>query len=276
VKLHWVAFLLAAQFSLPGCASYQGKPAPMPMPKNMPYSYSDDEMAIYADPYVQLGRQREYFDAELSKMGVIPIQLLIQNKSDGPLPCTAISLELPDGAQIPRSHLDDFMRERSLSQDELRKLKAPPKEEEPRTEPSEAARMAGELGKAALEGAVVGAIQGALPLIIISSPVWGPIVYAVYRSKQAWLGRLSDYHDKELESYIVLNKGGSTQGFIFFVVPPDVDLSGAANLVFSFVGGPIAMVKLYLKDFGSRAETPISTQTREQSDDSADISSSVN
>jgi hypothetical protein len=36
------------------------------------------------------------------------------------------------------------------------------------------------------------------------------------------------------------------------------------------------MVKLYLKDFGSRAETPISTQTREQSDDSADISSSVN
>ena len=79
--------------------------------------------------------------------------------------------------------------------------------------------MAAEVGKAALAGAAVGAIQGALPLIIISSPVWGPIVYAVYRSKQAWLDRLSDYHDKELESDIVLNKDASTQGFISFVTP---------------------------------------------------------
>jgi hypothetical protein len=63
------ACFLATQMALAGCASYQAKPAPMPVPEIMPYSYSDNYLEVYADPYLQLNRQTEYFDAELTKLG---------------------------------------------------------------------------------------------------------------------------------------------------------------------------------------------------------------
>jgi hypothetical protein len=257
---YWAAFLLAAHFLLPGCASYGGKTPPIPLPEMMPYSYRDNRLEIYADPYVQLDRQREYFDAELGKLGVIPIHILIRNNSDRSfsLPYTAISLELADGTRIPRSHLDVFMEERSVSQDEPNKVKAPQKEEEPSGDPSEAAQ----LGKAALAGALAGVIQGALPLIVtgvvISSPVWVPIVYAVHRSNEAWRDRLADYREKELEFDIVLDKDKrASHGFAFFVIPPDIKLSATANLVFSFLeetSEQPAAVTLYLKELGLAAE----------------------
>ena len=247
----WVGCFLAAQMALPGCASYQAKPAPVP--EFMPYSYSDSYLEVYADPYLQLDRQREYFDAELTKLGVIPIQVFVRNKSDLSFALheyADIWLELPNGAQISSSPSSDFFRWKEEWELE-KKWEQKQKEREQET-------FASGMGKAALQGALFGAFEGSLPLIIMTAPVWGPFAYMAYRSRnQAGTDRLADYHQKEL-SDIVLNKDESGHGFIFFVIPPHVDLRDIQTLVFRFVeekADNTAAIRLRLNGLSEGTET---------------------
>ena len=145
-----VACFLAAQMALTGCASYQAKPAPTPVPEVMPYSYSDSYLEVFADPYLQLDRQREYFDAELTKLGVTPIQVFVRNKSDWSfaLAYDDIWLELLDGTQVTRSPSGDFFS-----------WKGPSSEKKPQE-----LRSVG-------SGEGDGAVNGLAPWIIMTAPI---------------------------------------------------------------------------------------------------------
>jgi len=136
--------------ALTGCASYQAKPAPTPVPEVMPYSYSDSYLEVFADPYLQLDRQREYFDAELTKLGVTPIQVFVRNKSDWSfaLAYDDIWLELLDGTQVTRSPSGDFFS-----------WKGPSSEKKPQE-----LRSVG-------SGEGDGAVKGLAPWIIMTAPI---------------------------------------------------------------------------------------------------------
>ena len=213
----------------------------MPIPEMMPYSYTDNYLEIYADPYLQVTRQKEYFDADLAKLGIIPIQVLIRNKSDRSfeVPYAPILLELANGAQVPRSHLDDLMLSPEERLNELRR--------------QQSAAMLG-MPSDLRTLFVLAALAAAF--LVVTIPVWGPFTYVAHRSKQARLEQSDDYKKKELESNLVLSKDQSAHGFLFFLVPPDSDLTAPANLVFSFeeLGNP-AIIRLFLKDLGSRQES---------------------
>lgn len=74
----WTAYFLTVQTSLGGCASYEGKPGLSLSP--MPYPYRTNHVEIYADPNLHVDRQRESFDTDRAKLGIIPVQVLIRNK----------------------------------------------------------------------------------------------------------------------------------------------------------------------------------------------------
>ncbi len=87
-----------------GCASrptYRAKPTPRPHAAAMPVWHIADAVAVGVDPYVQLDRQQAVFDAVLHKRGVLPLQVVIQNRRDQPLHLRErnITLEFPDGSQ---------------------------------------------------------------------------------------------------------------------------------------------------------------------------------
>jgi hypothetical protein len=220
----WVACFFIAQMALPGCASYQAKPAPMPVPEIMPYSYSDRYLEVYADPYLQLDRQRKYFDAELTKLGVIPIQVFVRNKSDWSfaLAYDDIWLELLDGTQITRAPSSHFFS-----------WKGPRPQETPKTIGSSTAPQ--------LDA-----------IVLMTAPIWGPFAYMAYKART---DRLADYKDKEFNA-IVLGKDESGNGFIFFVIPPDADIRDTQTLVFRFVEEySMAVIRLRLNGLTEGTET---------------------
>jgi hypothetical protein len=230
------------------CASYQAKPAAMPVPDTMPYSYSDTYLKFHADPCVKVDRQMELFDADLAKMGVIPIQVFVSNKSDRlfTLPQAYTWLELSDGTKIPRTYLSEFFKQREEPKEEP---KEPP---EPKQSPEEEPSFASELGRAALAGAIQGAIEGALPLIImgavLSSPIWGTAWYLHYRSEQVWTQRLADYDGKEQQLF--LDKDESGYGFMFFMPLPGTPAFDEATLNVSITEAdetPISLFHIPLK-----------------------------
>ncbi len=220
-------FALALLLGIPlsGCASYQAKPVPMPVPEIMPYSYSDNYFDVYADPYLQLDRQRNYFDDELGTVGVLPIQVFVRNKSDLSFALheyADVWLELADGTQITSSPSSDFLWWKERWELEKKWKQRPEGGQE---------TFASGMGKAAAQGV----LEGSLPWIVGTAPVWGPFAYMAYRSrKQAETDRLADYQQKELPD-IVLNKDESAHGFIFFFILPRVDLRDIQTLVFWFV-----------------------------------------
>ncbi len=236
---------------LSGCASYEAKPLSIPGPEAMQYTHSNPYLEFHAEPCLKVDRQMELFDADLAKMGVLPIQVFVSSKSDRlfTLPAAYTWLELSDGTKIPRTYLSEFFKQR----------------EEPPIQPTEPKHSSGErsfaseLGKAAIQGA----IEGALPLIVIgavlSSPIWGTALYMHYRSEQAWTQRLSDYDSKEQQ--VFLGKGESGYGFMFFMPPTGTPAFDEATLNVSITEPdetPISLFHIPLKglDFKGTAAEP--------------------
>jgi hypothetical protein len=247
--------LLAAQMALPGCASYQATGVPL-VPEVMPYSHSDSYVEVRADPFLELDRQRKYFDAELTNAGVIPIQVFVRNKSEVSfaLAYDAIWLELPDGLQIKRTPSTYFV--------DLTRRKAEWERQQKGTQQKEAQQREKqkEKGELATAGTALGAafLGGLLALpAFMTAPIWGPIALTVHHSsEQARTDRYADYDKKELAA-IVVGKDESRSGFVFFVIPADVDFAGVTNLVFSFVeekSGLPTVISLPVKVQGEGAQ----------------------
>jgi hypothetical protein len=213
-----VLCLFAVQLALPGCAStstYQAAPAPV-VPEVMPHSLTDGSVEVRADPYVQPDRQRKYFDAELTRLGLLPIQVFVRNGSEPPLVLSydAVWLELQDGTQIQRLapiNFDDLRDRRTKEGQQEKERRAP--ECPPSTGSNSDPRQ----------------ILLEVPYVNIAV---APFVFAVLLMETAacaeeetrvrtWLARREDYSIKELDG-IALDKDESRSGFVYFGIPPDV------------------------------------------------------
>jgi len=89
-----------------GCASHTFRPPPVPKIVIMPFSRIENSVMVAVDPYMQPEKQKEVFDRDLKKLGLLPIYLLVENRGDLELSLdrAAIVLELPDGRQINRAN----------------------------------------------------------------------------------------------------------------------------------------------------------------------------
>jgi hypothetical protein len=65
-----------------GCASYKASSAPVPKAADMPAWRAEGPLGVGADPYVELDRQKEMFGGNAKKAGILPIQVIVQNKGD--------------------------------------------------------------------------------------------------------------------------------------------------------------------------------------------------
>src|SRR5262245_60523799 len=84
-----------------GCATYSGRPVIVPKIEAMPVWRTEGPVTVGVDPYVQVERQKEVFDDDLVKAGVLPIYLLVRNSGERRLSLrhADIKLEFPNGLQ---------------------------------------------------------------------------------------------------------------------------------------------------------------------------------
>jgi hypothetical protein len=93
----WLA--IAVAFS--GCASYHPQVATIPQPGEMPHRQEVANAAVSADPYTQPERVKATFDGDLIGAGVLPIQVLVENRGAKRIlvrPSDMV-IELSDGVQ---------------------------------------------------------------------------------------------------------------------------------------------------------------------------------
>jgi hypothetical protein len=97
--MRYLALALSFLMLFPGCAtSYMGRPVPVPKIETMPVWRTEGSVTVGVDSYIQPDRQKEVFDDDLEKAGVLPIYLLIRNSGKRPLSLrrSDITLELPE------------------------------------------------------------------------------------------------------------------------------------------------------------------------------------
>lgn len=163
------------------CITYSLRPVSIPEFDRMLVRRSQGPVAVGADPYVEADRQIGVFDTSLTEVGVLPVQILIQNRGELPLLINPgkLMLMLPDGKEIApveaRAVVAKFNRDYGQSFD-----------------------------RAAVAFGLIGAAVA---------------MSAISASEKAQADRHLDYAAKELKK-VVIQKGESTHGFVFFILPP--------------------------------------------------------
>ena len=182
---------ISVMVSFSGCASYTQSAAPIPKAGAMPAWQVGDVMAVGADPYMQNDRQRAVFDKALNDVGVLPIQVLVQNRSERRLRVEPykITLTLPDGS-----------------------------ESSPVTAYAVASRFAPHYGRGADYAAAAFGLIGAVVALSAASA-----------AEKASTARTADYASKELKETI-LGKDESVHGFVFFMLSPGTQTLVEATL----------------------------------------------
>ncbi len=99
---HTIALSLTLLVALAGCVSYTASPAPAPQAESMPIWNTEGAVRVGVDPYTQPARQATIFGGDLSAVGIIPIQVFVQNQEERRLVIrpSDMMIELPDGSQI--------------------------------------------------------------------------------------------------------------------------------------------------------------------------------
>ncbi len=194
-----------------GCASYTAKRMPAPQFSAMAVRYTEGDIRIGADPYLDADRQTAAFDVDLSKCGVLPIQLFVQNQGERALWVrpTEVKLDFADGTQI--SPIDVFTVGRCGKVGpggEQASLITPP------TQP-----MYGLGPQAGAAAGLFGVLIGVTSLAVAETGARDP--------------RVVNYRENELRGAL-LRKNDSTHGFVFFYAPSDKQLSNSADLVVRF------------------------------------------
>ena len=184
------AFGIVLVFWVIGCSVYQAEPVTTPSIEVLPFSRREGKVTVAGDPYVGRERSEAFFGQDLSKLGVIPIQLFVQNHGEGRLwlQPSSLSLILPDGTSLKpvRAMVVGTMET-----------------------PGEFSRGEDE---AIAHGAVIGAI-------LLFQPLLGAgLARDIHRDKERTkvFQRTTDYWTKELKDVIV-GKNESAHGFVFFV-----------------------------------------------------------
>jgi hypothetical protein len=158
----------------------------------MPGWVTEGAVAVGADPYVQAERQKEVFDGDLSGAGILPVQVLFENRGDRRLLVrrSDILLELPDGTRLS-----------------------------PVGAMAAAARLDSYAG--------IGAAGFANVLTLgLAAPIYHVATLSEQRAREA---RLADFTQKELQD-VTLEKDGSLHGFVFFIPPQGTPAFNEASL----------------------------------------------
>ncbi|HWP60604.1 MAG TPA: hypothetical protein VNL14_22105 [Candidatus Acidoferrales bacterium] len=155
---------------------------------------------VAVDPYIQPDRQKEVFDRDLRKLGVLPFYLLVENGSARELSLDRVSivLELPDGRQIGRVN---------------------------------AATAAPRLDVAMPGSFLPGGNFGSFLVGVLLIPVELIVADAQIRGHEA---RKAKYMNTELQD-VVLSKDASTHGFVYFLPPSGTLWYTKARVALRFV-----------------------------------------
>ncbi len=183
------AFGILLVFWVFGCSVYEAEPVTIPSLEVIPFLRREGKVTVAADPYVGRERSERFFGQDLSKLGVIPVQLFVQNHGEGRLwlQPSSLSLTLPEGTSLKpvRAMVVGAMETpRGLS--------------------------GGEAAALAL-GTFIGAFGG--------NPFVGyQMASDILKDKERGkvFQRTTDYWTKELKDVIV-GKNESAHGFVFFV-----------------------------------------------------------
>jgi hypothetical protein len=191
-----------------GCVSYTPRNAPIAKAGALPVWKLEGPLAVGADAYLDADTQTGAFDAVLTEVGILPVQILIQNRSDMPIVInpSRIALILPNRSPVA---------------------------------PVEARAVVAKFALHYGRGFDVGA--GAFGLIGLLAGR-----SAVLATEKAQADRHLDYAAKELRK-VTIEKEGSTQGFVFFSLPGDeASLSGATLTVPGFAADETTVVVVHL------------------------------
>ncbi len=183
---HKSAGYLVAVLTLASCASYTSMPAPIPKAGDMPAWRTEGPVAVGADPYVELDRQAAVFNANFNTAGILAVHILVKNVGAARLQINRpdIRLTLPDASQVPpalKTAVWERVRLRGSTALNLQPVLTP--------------------GTLAYAGAGLAMIPGAVA------------------EAQDAESRVEDYRRKEFKD-VVLPKGMSAHGFVYFILPP--------------------------------------------------------
>jgi hypothetical protein len=199
----YLALALSFLIVFSGCATYR----PLINVSKIevkPFWRTEGLVTIGVDPYIQTDRQKEVFDDDLEKAGVLPIYLLVKNNSDQSMSLRHedIVLEYPSGYKISLVQIDTVLRILDRKND---------------YRPSIPIIVLGAIG--------LGGFYLLVPFVFAGAIIEKKIV----ETKVAE----TDYKEKVFKD-VKLNKDESIQGFVFFM-PPSSGLEavkGKLNLHF--------------------------------------------
>jgi hypothetical protein len=212
-----------------GCSTYTAKESPAAKPEGMPFMQTDGLVMIGVDPYVRAERSEAIFDEDLMAAAMIPLQVVVRNLGERPVPIQVRSfrLLLPDqevaGAR-PGAEVAALFSQRSGAASGA----------------STGIGMLGGLG---------GAIGG-----LAAKAVGGAVSGGIDDSEQdAVAARRADYTRKELKD-VVLGQNEATRGFLFFRVPDGTLGFDQATLVLDLPadGAKIRSIKVVVTGLGYR------------------------
>jgi hypothetical protein len=186
--MRYLALAMSILMVFSGCStfSYSGRPVTVPKIETMPVWRTEGPVTIGVDPYIETDRQKEVFDDDLKKVGVLPIYLLVRNNSDRPLSLRRadtnldITLELPDGQKTWLMNTEAVL-------------------------PTATPRAAN--GHSDSKNVISG--------MLLLFPLIPLFIAGFVAEKKADAARLADYKEKEFKN-VKLNKDESTHGFVFF------------------------------------------------------------
>jgi hypothetical protein len=192
-----------------GCStmSYSGRPVPVPKIEAMPVWRTEGPVTVGVDPYVQQDRQREFFDADLRKVSVLPIYLLIKNNGDRPLRLRRADTNLDITLEPLIGQKTWLMNPEAVLQ-----LLYP--------------HTSGRGDSFDISAQDLG---GVITLFLL------PLIIAGTKgAESAAAARLADYKEKEFKN-VKLNKDESTHGFVFFYRPLSGPYHEKGKIVLHFV-----------------------------------------
>ena len=215
---------------LGSCTTYTAKETPAARPESMAFMQTEGAVVVGVDPYVRADRSEAVFDADLMAVAVIPLQVVVRNLGEHPVPIQVRNFRLV----LPGQEV---------------------------TGPRPAAEVAALIvqGNGAASGAstgigILGGLGGAIGNIAAKA-VGGAVAGGMDDSAQgAVAARRADYMRKELKD-VVLGQGEATRGFLFFRVPDGMPAFDQATLVLDLPadGAKVGSVRVTVKGLGYRA-----------------------
>lgn len=220
------SFMFALAVSLAACASseYVARTAPVPIATAMPARGADGGVTVAADPYIEAQRQQAVFGLSVSRMHILPVQLLLENIATRRVLARAseVALVLPDGRA--------FLSAGAFAA--VARLEGAPVQYQPMAQGAvHTAPLAGAyFGPAAYGGAsMVGAVFAVANIVELN------------RRSATRREILADYRSKELPD-VAFGPGESRHGFVYFVLPPDAPRAGDFALAVRLIDAEDATV----------------------------------